>query len=167
MLQKYYFTIGDQVIEVDADLLCNALSITSKHDDHPFVPLTLEKEIISFVNKFGCIKPIKIISTLRVNELHQPWRTFMEWSQATTLTLLFSFGKNSNIKLRPEGTNDKIPKRPLSFQHVIKLDTTLGNLKFASKGIIDPVFGMPIAAVMLNDNIKASAEYLEYFKKSV
>ncbi|GJR58493.1 hypothetical protein Tco_1500655 [Tanacetum coccineum] len=62
---------------------------------------------------------------------------------------------------------DKIPKRPPSFQHVIKLDTTLGNLKFASNGIIDPVFGMPIAAVMLNDNIKASTEYLEYLKKSV
>ncbi|GKB13943.1 retrovirus-related pol polyprotein from transposon TNT 1-94 [Tanacetum coccineum] len=63
--------------------------------------------------------------------------------------------------------NDKIPKRPLSFQHVIKLDTTLGNLKFANKGTIDPVFGMVIPALMLNSDIKASAEYSEYLKKAV
>ncbi|GJT52373.1 hypothetical protein Tco_0978530 [Tanacetum coccineum] len=63
--------------------------------------------------------------------------------------------------------NDKIPKRRLSFQHVIKLDTTLGNLKFANKGTIDPVFGMPIPVVMLNNDIKASAEYSEYLKKAV
>ncbi|GJV45013.1 hypothetical protein Tco_1429549 [Tanacetum coccineum] len=62
--------------------------------------------------------------------------------------------------------NDQIPKRPLSFQHVIKLDATLGNLKFANKGTIDPVFGMAIPAVMLNDNIKASAEYSEYLTKA-
>nr|GEY05312.1 hypothetical protein [Tanacetum cinerariifolium] len=63
--------------------------------------------------------------------------------------------------------NDQIPKRSLSFQHVIKHDTTLGNLKFENKGTIDPVFGMEIHAVMLNNNIKASAEYLEYLKKVV
>ncbi|GJX06067.1 hypothetical protein Tco_0193999 [Tanacetum coccineum] len=62
--------------------------------------------------------------------------------------------------------NDKFPKRTLSFQHVIKLDTTLGNLKFTNKGTIDPVFGMPIPAVMLNDDIKASTEYSEYLKKA-
>ncbi|GJS57718.1 hypothetical protein Tco_0652502 [Tanacetum coccineum] len=62
--------------------------------------------------------------------------------------------------------NDQISKRPLSFHHVIKLDSTLGNLKFANKGTKDLVFGMVIPAMMLNDNIKAFAEYLEYLIKS-
>ncbi|GJS34615.1 hypothetical protein Tco_0532997 [Tanacetum coccineum] len=55
--------------------------------------------------------------------------------------------------------NDQISKRPLSFQHIIKLDTTLGNLKFENKGTKDPIFGMSIPAIMLNDEIKASVEY--------
>ncbi|GJS24596.1 hypothetical protein Tco_0453228 [Tanacetum coccineum] len=50
----------------------------------------------------------------------------------------------------------------MSFHHVIKLDVTLGNLKFANKGTKDPVFRMAIPAVMLNDDIKASAKYSEY-----
>nr|GEX96466.1 putative ribonuclease H-like domain-containing protein [Tanacetum cinerariifolium] len=48
----------------------------------------------------------------------------------------------------------KISKRPLSFQHVIKLNTTLRNLKFVNKGSKDLIFGMAISAVMLNDDIK-------------
>ncbi|GKG37510.1 hypothetical protein Tco_0447683, partial [Tanacetum coccineum] len=56
----------------------------------------------------------------------------------------------------------KISKRPLSFHHVIKLDSTFGNLNFANKGTKDPVFGMAIPAMMLNDNIKAYAEYSKY-----
>nr|GEV50647.1 hypothetical protein [Tanacetum cinerariifolium] len=74
--------------------------------------------------------------------------------------------KVSNTKLGLERTNDKIPKRPLSFQHVIKLDTTLRNLKFKNKGTIDPVFGMLIPVVMLNDDIKDSTEFSEYLKKA-
>ncbi|GKB82692.1 hypothetical protein Tco_0949587, partial [Tanacetum coccineum] len=49
-----------------------------------------------------------------------------------------------------------ISKRPLSFQHVIKLDSTLGNLKFVKKGTKYPIFGMAIPAVMLNDDLEKS-----------
>ncbi|GKB04509.1 hypothetical protein Tco_0832652, partial [Tanacetum coccineum] len=62
--------------------------------------------------------------------------------------------------------NDQIYKRPISFHQVIKLDPTLGNLKFPNKGTKDPMFGMAILAVMLNDNIKSSAEYSKYLAKS-
>ncbi|GJW51243.1 hypothetical protein Tco_0092594 [Tanacetum coccineum] len=60
----------------------------------------------------------------------------------------------------------RISKRPLSFHHVIKLDSTLGNLKFVNKGSKEPIFGMVIPIVMLNDDIKAYDEYSEYLAKS-
>ncbi|GJV87919.1 hypothetical protein Tco_1531857 [Tanacetum coccineum] len=62
--------------------------------------------------------------------------------------------------------HDHISKRPPSFHHVIKLDSTLGNLKFVNKGSKEPIFGMAIPVVMLNDDIKASAKYSEYLAKS-
>ncbi|GKE50282.1 hypothetical protein Tco_1481540, partial [Tanacetum coccineum] len=52
------------------------------------------------------------------------------------------------------------------FHHVIKLDSILGNIKFVNKGPKEPIFGMDIPFVMLNDDIKASAEYSEYLAKS-
>ncbi|GKB87923.1 hypothetical protein Tco_0960195 [Tanacetum coccineum] len=51
-------------------------------------------------------------------------------------------------------------------QEGYSLDTTLGNLKFANKGAMDPVFGMAIPVVMLNDDINAIVEYSEYLAKS-
>ncbi|GJS26724.1 hypothetical protein Tco_0487344 [Tanacetum coccineum] len=63
--------------------------------------------------------------------------------------------------------NNHISKRLHSYQHIIKIDPTLGNLKFANKGAEDPVFGMPIPTVMLNDDIKASVVYAEYLTKSL
>nr|GFA70573.1 hypothetical protein [Tanacetum cinerariifolium] len=56
--------------------------------------------------------------------------------------------------------------RPQAFQHVIKHDASLGNLKITNKGAKDLVFGMTIPPVMLNDDIKASVEYSEHLKKS-
>ncbi|GJT18792.1 hypothetical protein Tco_0877498 [Tanacetum coccineum] len=50
--------------------------------------------------------------------------------------------------------NDQIYKISLSFHHVIKLDATLGNMKFENKGTKDLVFGMPIQELMLNNEIK-------------
>ncbi|GKA11916.1 hypothetical protein Tco_0691462 [Tanacetum coccineum] len=58
-----------------------------------------------------------------------------------------------------------IPEKA-SFHHVTKLDLVLGNLKLTNKGAKDPVFGMDVPVVMLNDEIKASADYSEYLTKS-
>ncbi|GJW20526.1 hypothetical protein Tco_0031148 [Tanacetum coccineum] len=63
-------------------------------------------------------------------------------------------------------TNDKIPKRPLSSQQIIKLDLPLGNLKFTNKGHKDSIFRMPIPEVMLTNDLKVSTDYLEYLAKS-
>nr|GEU49383.1 hypothetical protein [Tanacetum cinerariifolium] len=62
--------------------------------------------------------------------------------------------------------DNKISKRPLSFQHVIKLEANLSNQKFVNNGSKDLVFRMAIPVVMLTDDIKASAEYSKYLGKS-
>ncbi|GJS46798.1 hypothetical protein Tco_0596919 [Tanacetum coccineum] len=97
-IQKFYFSMGDQVIEVNEYLLHNALNITPKDLEHPFTPSALKKEIIRFVNQLRCATPIKIISALR--------------------------------------------------------------------GLKNLVYGMLIPDLMLNDVIKALADYSEYLAKS-
>nr|GEW77869.1 hypothetical protein [Tanacetum cinerariifolium] len=47
-----------------------------------------------------------------------------------------------------------------------RLDSTVGSLKFVNKGSKEPIFRMAIPVVMLNDDIKASAEYSKYLAKS-
>ncbi|GJS03375.1 retrovirus-related pol polyprotein from transposon TNT 1-94 [Tanacetum coccineum] len=146
--KAYFFTMGDQVFEVNADLLRNALSITHKDLDHPFTLLAPEKEIIKFINQLGCSKKIRIVSALRVNDMYQPWRTFLTMINKCLIGKVIAYD---------------CPRLPMLQ---LLLDATLGNLKFANKGTKDPVFGIAIPAMILNDNIKAYVEYSEYLEKS-
>ncbi|GJY67899.1 hypothetical protein Tco_0470881 [Tanacetum coccineum] len=150
--KAFFFTMGDKVFEVNADLLRNALSITPKDLDHPFTLPAPEKEIIKFINQLGCSKTIRTISALR---------GMVTCSNIDFVDLIWEEFKYQ-IESRK---NDQISKRPLYFHHVIKLDSTLGNLKFENKGSKEPIFGMAILGVMLNDDIKASTEYSEYLAK--
>ncbi|GJU67902.1 hypothetical protein Tco_1254161 [Tanacetum coccineum] len=62
--------------------------------------------------------------------------------------------------------NNHISKRLQSYQHAIKIDPTLGNLNFSNKEAKDPVFGMLIPMVMLNDEITAYDAHQEYLTMS-
>ncbi|GJW32155.1 hypothetical protein Tco_0052187 [Tanacetum coccineum] len=85
------------------------------------------------------------------DRLRACFKYFGEWSHVRMLSLLSSSGKTSGSRL--------IPKNPI--------DQTLGNLKFANKGAVDPILGMPIPTVMLSDEIKASEDYQNYLAKSL
>ncbi|GKA50146.1 hypothetical protein Tco_0743219 [Tanacetum coccineum] len=148
--KAFFFTMDDKVFEVNADFLRNALSITPKELDHPFTLPAPEKEIISFINQLGCSKTIRTISALRVNDMRvsRQKQELIPFSRFTNLIIKYILSKY-----------DQISKRPLSFHHVIKLDSTLGNLKFVNKGSKEPIFKMDIPIVMLNDDIKASTEH--------
>nr|GEU56708.1 hypothetical protein [Tanacetum cinerariifolium] len=75
--KTYFFTLDDQIFEVNVDLLREALQITPKVSDHPFVEPPPENEIISFIKKLGYSGPLTKVSNMAINNLYQPWRTFM------------------------------------------------------------------------------------------
>ncbi|GKB67261.1 hypothetical protein Tco_0928673 [Tanacetum coccineum] len=182
--QAYFFTMGDQEFKVNVDVLRNALSTTPKVLDHPFTLPDPEKEIIKFINELRW-KDTAYVS-LRLPVLQLLWGMVtcsnVDFTELIWEEFKYQIKSRKVSKQKQElmpyprftklivkyimSKNDQISKRPLSFQHIIKLDTTLGNLKFANKGTKDPIFGMSIPAIMLNDEIKASAEYSEYLAKS-
>ncbi|GJU38764.1 hypothetical protein Tco_1191721 [Tanacetum coccineum] len=61
--------------------------------------------------------------------------------------------------------HNNVSKRPQSYQHVMKLDAVIGNLKFVNKGKKDLIYGMAILKEMMSDEIKASADYFNYLAK--
>nr|GEV48180.1 hypothetical protein [Tanacetum cinerariifolium] len=75
--QTYFFTLDDQVFEVNAYLLCDALKITPKVSDHPSVQPPSENEIISFIKRLGYHGSLNQVSNMVINNMYQPWRTFM------------------------------------------------------------------------------------------
>ncbi|GJZ18193.1 hypothetical protein Tco_0554316 [Tanacetum coccineum] len=53
--KTYFFTLDDQSFEVNADLLHDALHITSKDYDHPFVTPPPHDEIVSFIKNLDTL----------------------------------------------------------------------------------------------------------------
>ncbi|GJY10460.1 hypothetical protein Tco_0378645 [Tanacetum coccineum] len=148
--KAYLFTIDDQNFEVNADLISEALQITPKVFDRPFV--TLLHKMKSFRKATAYDRP-----RLPMLQIYREWsqQELLPFSRFTKLIIKHILSKNNNIS-----------KRPHSYHHVIKIDQVLKNLKFSNKGAKDPVFGMPIPMVMLNDEIKASTDYADYLAKS-
>ncbi|GJU10384.1 retrovirus-related pol polyprotein from transposon TNT 1-94 [Tanacetum coccineum] len=62
--------------------------------------------------------------------------------------------------------HNNVFKKLQSYHHVIKIDAVLRNLKFANKGVKDLIYRMEIPLEMMSDEIKASADYLNYLAKS-
>ncbi|GJV53579.1 hypothetical protein Tco_1449320 [Tanacetum coccineum] len=134
----YFFTLDDQSFKVNADLLHDALQITSKDFDHPFVTPPPHDEIIDS----------RHISTKKKELL--PFPRF-------TKLIIKHILSYHNI----------VSKRLQSDKNGIKFDAVLENLKFANKGAKDPIYGMEIPKEMLSGEIKASADYLNYLAKSM
>nr|GEU98089.1 hypothetical protein [Tanacetum cinerariifolium] len=137
--------MGEKVFHVNADLLCNAISITPKDLDHPFT--------LPFPDDWSYWEEFQYqIESRKVSKQKKELMFFLRFSKLIVNYIL--------------SKHDQILKRPLPFHHVIKLDSALRNLKFVNKGSKVLIFGMDIRVVMLNDGIKASVEYLEYLAKS-
>ncbi|GJR78982.1 hypothetical protein Tco_0149767 [Tanacetum coccineum] len=75
--KTYFFTLDYQRFEVNADLLHDALQITPKDSDHPFVTPLPHDDIVSFINKLGYPEDLEQVSKMVINSMYQPWRTFM------------------------------------------------------------------------------------------
>ncbi|GJT92375.1 hypothetical protein Tco_1081220 [Tanacetum coccineum] len=56
--------------------------------------------------------------------------------------------------------HNNVSKRPQSYQHVMKLDAVIRNMKFVNKGEKDPIYGMAILKEMMSDEIKSLARRL-------
>ncbi|GJS14546.1 hypothetical protein Tco_0409018 [Tanacetum coccineum] len=150
--KAFFFIMGDKVFEVNIDLLRKFT--THDHLRLPMLQLVwgmVRGSNVDFVDLIW--EEFKYqIESRRVSRQKQELMPFLRFIKLIVKYIL--------------SKHNQISKRPLSFHHVIKLDLTLRNLKFVNKGSKELIFGMAILVVMLNDDIKASAEYSEYLAKS-
>ncbi|GJY29632.1 hypothetical protein Tco_0405399 [Tanacetum coccineum] len=107
-------------------------NITPKIFDHLFVTPPPHDDIVSFINELGYSESLEQVSKMAINNMYQPWRTFM------TMINKCLTGK-----------------------------AVLGNLKFTNKGEKEPIYQKAILMEMMSDEIKKSADYLDYLAKSI
>ncbi|GJZ38421.1 hypothetical protein Tco_0584984 [Tanacetum coccineum] len=160
--QTYFFTLDDKVFEVNADLLHNALQITPKDPDHPFVIPPPHDDIVSFIKKLRYPEDLEQVSKMEhfkfqtdSREISKKKKELFPFTRFMKLIIKYILSHHNNVSNRIQ-----------SYNHVIKINAVLRNLKFTNKGEKDPIYGMAIPMKMMSDEIKASTYYSNYLAKS-
>ncbi|GKE51841.1 hypothetical protein Tco_1486997, partial [Tanacetum coccineum] len=176
----YSCQVDEQWLDLSADLLIKALAITPINPTHPFELPPSGDTVIDFG---------KIVSSIRVNYVYQPWRAILSLINQADLQmplqmplgivthkaslknpkkkvtpLLIPYGRFSKVIIYYLASNNNIHRRPDSAVHHTGDDYVLGNLKFVPKGESVEVFGMEIPDPLIIEAIQRSSYYPNYVK---
>ncbi|GJR30087.1 hypothetical protein Tco_1106319 [Tanacetum coccineum] len=69
--QTYFFILDDQRFKVGTDLLHDALQITLKDPDHPFIEPPPHDKIVSFIKKLGYPGSLDQVSKMVINHIRE------------------------------------------------------------------------------------------------
>ncbi|GJR72532.1 hypothetical protein Tco_0084897 [Tanacetum coccineum] len=149
----YQFQLDDKKFEVDVELFWKIIRICPSVPDKEFVAPPPHDSLVTFINKLGYKAPLKLISGMYVDYMHQPWRTL-----ATIINKYLS-GKTSIFQYQIDYIHG-------SYINTIKDDGILGRLNFIGKGELTQVCGVPIPDTMVNEEIENSEAYQTYLALS-
>ena len=74
---EYQFQLDEAWFKLNANLLRKALEITPRNHENPFMPPPHGDVLVDFVNNLGYPSEVQHISRMFINDLYQPWRTFI------------------------------------------------------------------------------------------
>ncbi|GJV97078.1 hypothetical protein Tco_1548655 [Tanacetum coccineum] len=75
--KTYHFMLDDQQFEVGAEVFRDAFQITPRLPNQNFVEPPPHDDLVSFIKQLGYPDSIDLISTMYIDKMYQPWRTFL------------------------------------------------------------------------------------------
>ncbi|GJS67240.1 hypothetical protein Tco_0681804 [Tanacetum coccineum] len=151
--------------------------------------LPSEDDLLSFIKELGYFGNCEMLSTIRTEQMHQPWRTFAAiinrchvQSKEYVALLWEDFTYQADNREISSARKEHMPylrftkviidhfisnDNTISLRnrinlHTVRDDTLLGTLKFISKIEDCHVYGVVIPDGMINDDIKLSKAYKTY-----
>nr|GFA45435.1 hypothetical protein [Tanacetum cinerariifolium] len=73
----YKFKLDKKKCRVDTEVFREILQICPRLPNQDFVELPSEDELLSFIKELGYSGKCDMLSTIRTDQMHQPWRTFV------------------------------------------------------------------------------------------
>ncbi|GKC98496.1 hypothetical protein Tco_1168771 [Tanacetum coccineum] len=73
---SYDFKLDKKKYRFDTEVFREILQICPRLLNQDFVELTFEDDLLSFIKELGYSGNYEILSAIRTNQMHQPWRTF-------------------------------------------------------------------------------------------
>nr|GEU41906.1 hypothetical protein [Tanacetum cinerariifolium] len=185
-IDAYDFKLDKKKCRVDTEVFHEIHQICPRLPNQDFVELPFEDDLLSFIKEFGYSGNCKMLSTIRTDQIHHPWRTF-----AAVINKCI-FGKTTGLdRLRESraqiieissarkehmpylrftkviinhfiSKDNTIPMRNRINLHNVYDDTLLATLKFASKIEDYQKYGTLIPDGMTSQYIKDFKAYKTY-----
>ncbi|GJS70686.1 hypothetical protein Tco_0703527 [Tanacetum coccineum] len=177
----YDFKLDKKQCRVDTEVFREILQICPRLPNQDFVELPFEDDLLSFIKELGYSGNCEMLSAIRTDQMHQPWRTFnvvinrcisgkstrldrlresqaqifkkehMPYPRFTKVIINHFISKDNSISMRN-----------IINLHIVRDDSLLGALKFVSKTKDCQKYGAMIPDGMINDDIKLSTAYKIY-----
>nr|GEW98835.1 retrovirus-related Pol polyprotein from transposon TNT 1-94 [Tanacetum cinerariifolium] len=178
----YNFKLDKKKYRVDTEVFREILQIYPRLPNQEFIKLPSEEDLLTLIMELGYSGKCDMLSTIRTDQMHQPWRTFAAKNVDYVAFLWEDFMyqvDNKEISLArkehmpyPRFTkviidhfiskDNTISMRNKINLHTVHDDTLLGTLKFVSKIEDCQVYRVVIPDGMINDDIKLSKAYKTY-----
>ncbi|GKF50518.1 hypothetical protein Tco_0146985, partial [Tanacetum coccineum] len=72
----YDFKLDKKKCRVDTEVFREILQICPRLPNQDFVELPSEEDVLSLIKELGYSGNCEMLSTIRIDQMHQPWRTF-------------------------------------------------------------------------------------------
>nr|GEV48022.1 hypothetical protein [Tanacetum cinerariifolium] len=108
----YNFKLDKKKCRVDTKVFCEILQICPRIPNQDFVELLSEEDLLTLIKELGYFGKCDMLSTLRTDQMHQPWRTFVAATRKVPLKKSRKFKKPASPKLKtvPSSLNQPTQK---------------------------------------------------------
>nr|GEW98171.1 hypothetical protein [Tanacetum cinerariifolium] len=156
------------------------LQICPNLPGHKFVDPPFKEEILAFIIKLGYSRDIKSLSDVKVDTLHQPWRTFrtiinkcLSGKEDLVYQIKNKVSKKNKDMYYPRFTKviinhfmskyQSIPRRNKVDWHMAKDDPILTTMRFIPKYENIQKYGVVLTDTLTNQAMKESDAYKTYY----
>nr|GEW59578.1 reverse transcriptase domain-containing protein [Tanacetum cinerariifolium] len=159
---SYKFKLDKKKCTIDIEVFLDILQICPRLPNQEFDAPPSDEEIITFIKELGHKGDIKSVTEVVVDQMHQPWRTFIDNRDAKKKEKMY-YPRFTKAIIHHFISKDKsIFIRYRIFMHTVRDDSVLGTLIFVSKYDEYQVYGALLPEGMTNQQIRNSPAYKTY-----
>ncbi|GJX11137.1 hypothetical protein Tco_0200996 [Tanacetum coccineum] len=174
------FKLNKKNHSFDLETFKDMLQICLNLPGQKFADLPFEEEILALIRKLGYSRDIKSLSNVKVDTLHQPWRTFetiinkcLSGKEDLVYQIENKVSKKNKDIYYPRFTkviinyfmskDQSIPRRNKVDWHMAKDDLILTTMRYISKNEVVQKYSAILPDTLTNQVMKESDAYKTYY----
>nr|GEV26730.1 reverse transcriptase domain-containing protein [Tanacetum cinerariifolium] len=124
----YNFKLDKKKCQVNTEVFCEILQICPRFPNQEFVEIPSEDDILTLIKELGYSGKCDMVSTIQIDQIHQPWRTFTAKNVDYVALLWEDFMYQADNKEISSARKEHMPYLRFTkviINHFISIDNTI------------------------------------------